>query len=101
MVKINTDITPNTAAQGFAALGSDARLSVVLTLVRAGEKGLSVGDLQKRTGIAASTLAHHLRTLAGARLIRQEKNGRAVINHAQFTHLGSLGWLHLRRMLRR
>ncbi|WP_321335079.1 metalloregulator ArsR/SmtB family transcription factor [Breoghania sp.] len=68
------------AAQGFAAIGSQARLSVVLALVRAGRSGLSVGDIQARTGMAASTLAHHLRFLASAGLIEQEKDGRSVIN---------------------
>ncbi|WP_420414244.1 ArsR/SmtB family transcription factor [Roseibium sp.] len=78
------------AAQGFAALGSEARLQVLLTLVRAGRSGLSVGDIQSRTSMAASTLAHHLKFLASAGLIRQEKDGRTVINQAQFEHLEAL-----------
>lgn len=78
------------AAQGFAALGSEARLQVVLTLVRAGQKGLTVGDIQSRTGMAASTLAHHLRFLASAGLVLQEKDGRSVINRAAFDHLEAL-----------
>ena len=78
------------AAQGFAAIGSEARLQVVLTLVKAGPRGLSVGDIQVRTGMAASTLAHHLRFLASAGLIAQEKAGRSVINRAAFDHLEAL-----------
>ena len=34
------------AAQGFAAMGSEARLKVLKTLIRAGEEGLTVGDQQ-------------------------------------------------------
>jgi DNA-binding transcriptional ArsR family regulator len=79
-----------TAADGFAALGSNARLEVLLILVRAGDGGLPVGDIQSRTGIAASTLAHHLKALATAGLIKQQKNGRMVHNHAQFDHLQAL-----------
>ncbi len=75
------------AAQGFAALGSEARLQVMMTLVKAGRTGLAVGEIQTRTGMAASTLAHHLRFLASAGLVRQEKSGRAVINRAEFEHL--------------
>lgn len=75
------------AAQGFAALGSEARLQVLLTLVRAGRDGLSVGDIQTRTGMAASTLAHHLKFLASADLVVQEKDGRSVINRAAFERL--------------
>jgi len=78
------------AAQGFAAMGSEARLQVLLTLVKAGTEGLSVGDIQSRMGIAASTLAHHLRHLTSAGLIEQEKTGRAVINRASYKHLETL-----------
>jgi len=78
------------AAQGFAALGSESRLQVVLTLVKAGRSGLMVGDIQARTGMAASTLAHHLKFLTSAGLIQQEKAGRAVISRAAFEHLERL-----------
>lgn len=86
--EINFDIEE--AAQGFAAIGSEARLAVVLTLVKAGHGGLSVGDIQARTGMAASTLAHHLRFLSSAGLISQEKEGRTVINRAAYDHLEAL-----------
>ena len=79
-----------TAAQGFSAMGSEHRLEVLQSLVRAGEGGLSVGDIQKRTGIAASTLAHHLKFLASAGLIRSEKRGRSIINTASYDHLRDL-----------
>jgi len=39
-----------TAAQGFAAAGSEPRLAVLLALVRAGEAGLTVGEIQVRVG---------------------------------------------------
>ncbi|MEM1399649.1 MAG: helix-turn-helix domain-containing protein [Pseudomonadota bacterium] len=78
------------AAQGFAAAGSEPRLEVLLSLVRAGPTGLSVGEIQERTGMPASTLAHHLRFLAAGGLIEQEKNGRAVINRAAFEHIETL-----------
>lgn len=77
-------------AQGFAALGSEARLEVVLTLVRAGQRGLSIGDIQARTGMAASTLAHHLKFLTSTGLIEQEKQGRSVINRPCFPRLETL-----------
>jgi ArsR family transcriptional regulator len=78
------------AAQGFAAIGSESRLQVLLTLVRAGEQGLSVGEIQERTGMAASTLAHHLRFLTSAGLIEQKKQGRSVCNRAVYDHLKAL-----------
>ena len=79
-----------TAAQGFAAMGSEARLDVLRVLVRAGTPGLTVGEIQSRTGLAPSTLAHHLRFLAAADLVAQEKVGRATYNSARFAELQAL-----------
>ena len=78
------------AAQGFSAMGSESRLEVLQALVRAGEPGLRVGDIQERTGIAASTLAHHLKFLSAANLIVQHKQGRVIMNTANFDYLTSL-----------
>ncbi|MFW8633642.1 ArsR/SmtB family transcription factor [Cribrihabitans pelagius] len=78
------------AAQGFAAMGSEARLQVLRCLIRAGEGGLSVGEIQERTGIAPSTLAHHLKFLAGAGVVAQERQGRSTLNRADFTRLEAL-----------
>ncbi|NIZ14678.1 helix-turn-helix transcriptional regulator [Phaeobacter sp. HF9A] len=81
---------PSLAAQGFAAMGAEPRLEVLRLLVRAGEAGLSVGEIRARSGIAASTLAHHLRFLAAAEVVTQEKVGRSTICCANFEHLQSL-----------
>ena len=78
------------AAQGFASMGSQARLAVLRCLVRAGASGLNVGDIQDRTGIAPSTLAHHLKFLAGAGVIEQEKQGRTIVNRANYDRLRAL-----------
>jgi ArsR family transcriptional regulator len=78
------------AAQGFSAMGSGPRLMVLQALVRAGECGLSVGEIQERTGIAASTLAHHLKSLSAAGLINQRKQARAIVSTADFDHLATL-----------
>jgi len=78
------------AAQGFSAMGSESRLEVLQTLVRAGEKGLLVGDIQQRTGIPGSTLAHHLKFLSSADLIVQNRQGRTIINQANYQHLHAL-----------
>lgn len=78
------------AAQGFAAMGSETRLQVLQTLVKAGRGGLTVGDIQARSGMPASTLAHHLRFLASAGLIEQEKDGRSVISRAAYDRLEAL-----------
>ncbi|WP_170328866.1 MULTISPECIES: ArsR/SmtB family transcription factor [Ruegeria] len=79
-----------TAAAGFSAMGSEARLKVLKTLVRAGQAGLTVGEIQERTGIAPSTLAHHLRFLAAGGVVEQEKVGRSTINRACYDELRNL-----------
>lgn len=83
------------AADGFAAMGSEARLKVLKTLVRAGDPGLSVGDIQARTGIAPSTLAHHLKFLAAGGLVEQERVGRTTLTRARFDTLRDLAQLIL------
>jgi DNA-binding transcriptional ArsR family regulator len=84
------------AAQGFAAIGSEPRLEVLLALVRAGPNGLNVGDIQKRLDMPASTLTHHLRFLAAAGLIEQTKSGRIIKNHAVFGRIEELASYLLR-----
>jgi ArsR family transcriptional regulator len=66
------------AAEVFAQLGNPARLEVLRVLIRAGYGGCQVGELQKRVGVPASTLAFHLRGLVAAGLVDQEKQGRVV-----------------------
>lgn len=67
------------AAASFAALGSEQRLSVLRSLVRAGPDGLSIGALGERTDVTGSTLTHHLKLLTAAGLVKQERQGRSTI----------------------
>ena len=83
-------MTLESATLGFAAVGSEPRLEVLQALVKAGPDGLTVGEIQQRLGFPASTLAHHLRFLSEGGLITQQKQGRAVINRADFENIASL-----------
>ncbi len=67
------------AALTFAALGSEQRLAVLRSLVRAGPEGLSIGVLGARCGITGSTLTFHVKTLTQAGLVRQTRAGRRII----------------------
>ena len=78
------------AARGFSAMGSEARLEVLMSLVRAGDQGLTVSEIQTRTGIAPSTLAHHLKFLAAGGVITQERAGRTTVNRAALEHIAAL-----------
>lgn len=73
------DIDLTVAASTFAALGSEQRLAVLRCLVRAGPKGLAIGELGNRTGVTGSTLTHHMKILAQAGLVTQERQGRSII----------------------
>lgn len=87
---LNDNLGLEEAAQGFAAIGSEPRLDVLLALVRAGNSGLTVGEIQQKTGIPASTLSHHLRFLSASQLIEQTKDGRTIHNRAAFTRIEAL-----------
>ena len=84
------------AARGFAAVGSEPRLDLLLTLVRAGDDGLTVGEIQERTDMPPSTLAHHLKSLSTGGLIDQIRKGRLVINRASYDHIEALAGFLLR-----
>lgn len=72
------------AAEALAALGNTTRLKLFRLLVRAGNEGASVGQLQRNLEIPASTLAHHLSSLTRAGLVAQERHGREVISRVDF-----------------
>ena len=74
-----TELTIEEAASTFAALGSEQRLAVLGTLVRAGPDGLSIGQLGASCGVTGSTLTHHMRILAQAGLVTQTRQGRSII----------------------
>ncbi|MCB1491226.1 MAG: helix-turn-helix transcriptional regulator [Rhodobiaceae bacterium] len=93
----NDVLTLAEAAQGFAAVGSEPRMEVLLCLVRAGADGLVFGDIQKRTGIPASTLNHHLRFLAAAELITQTRIGRQTVSRPDYRRLEALSSFLLAR----
>ena len=65
-------------AKCLSELGNPTRLAIFRLLVRAGEPGLTVGGLQKRLEIPASTLSHHISHLVWAGLITQEREGRTL-----------------------
>lgn len=81
---------PTIASAGFAAVGSAPRLEILRILVRSGKGGLPIGEIQTRTKIPASTLAHHLKALVEGGVIRQKKLGTTVMNFANYDHLQAL-----------
>jgi DNA-binding transcriptional ArsR family regulator len=72
------------AAARLEALGNPTRLKIYRMLVRAGDPGLSVGRLQSRLSIPASTLSHHLKTLIIVGLVSQERDATTLICRANY-----------------
>jgi len=60
-------------ADMFAALGAEPRLRIVRLLPSAHPDGLVVGDIQAETGVAGSTLSHHLEKLKNDELVTAER----------------------------
>jgi len=72
------------AAARLEALGNPTRLSVYRMLVRAGDAGVSVGQLQSALAIAPSTLSHHVKALVIAGLIQQERRSTTLVCRARY-----------------
>jgi len=68
----------DTAALLLDQLGNQTRLRIVRLLVRAGDTGCTVGDLQRAIDIPASTLSHHLSHLRSAGVVWQERQGTVL-----------------------
>src|ERR671913_1822130 len=78
------------AAKQLEALGNPTRLQVYRMLVRAGEAGLPVGQIQERLGVPASTLSHHLQRLLLTELVTQERQATTLICRANYPAMDAL-----------
>lgn len=72
------------AAKRCAELGNVTRLSIFRLLVKAGPKGLPVGEIQKELDIPGSTLSHHIQRLVQVGLIHQRRESRVLHCEPQF-----------------
>ncbi|MBL0715516.1 MAG: helix-turn-helix transcriptional regulator [Desulfosarcina sp.] len=68
----------DTAAGLLGQLGNPTRLKIVRELVRAGRRGLPVGQIQRTLAVPHSTLSHHIRHLRGAGLVQQVREGTVL-----------------------
>jgi len=82
-------------ADMFAALGADPRLRIMRLLLSAHPGGLVVGEIQEETGIANSTLSHHLEKLKIDELVTAEREKAFIRYRANTAALEELlGFLY-------
>ena len=87
-------MTLDDAAAQLEALGNPTRLKLFRILVKVGEDGIPVGQLQSRLGAAASTLSHHLQKMIQVGLVTQERQATTLICRANYrTMNGLVGYL--------
>jgi len=78
------------AAKRLAELGHNTRLSIFRYLVKVGDEGAPVGQIQNKLGIPGSTLSHHINRLVSVGLIRQVRESRTLYCVPQFEVLREL-----------
>ncbi|HEU4459950.1 MAG TPA: helix-turn-helix domain-containing protein [Methylibium sp.] len=84
----------NEIVRSLSALAHPVRLRVFRALVVAGREGMLPGTMAEGLGIPANTLSFHLKELAHAGLVTQERASRNIIYRAAFSHMNAvLGYL--------
>lgn len=87
-------MTESEVVKSLAALAQPVRLQVFRALVIAGPRGMTPSTMAEGVGIPASSLSFHLKELANAGLVTQERASRNLIYRAAFEHMnGLLGYL--------
>lgn len=78
------------AAEQLKALGHPVRLTILRSVVQGPVAGMPAGELQARLEIPASTLSHHLASLAEAGLVSVAREGTTLRYRAEFGALRAL-----------
>jgi DNA-binding transcriptional ArsR family regulator len=68
----------NDALNAFSALSQPTRLDVFRLLIKAGEPGMSAGDIGEALGVRQNTMSANLAVLSRSGLIRSERDGRSI-----------------------
>jgi DNA-binding transcriptional ArsR family regulator len=76
--------------RALSALAQPVRLQVFRALVVRGAVGLTPGAMAEGLGIPPNTLSFHLKELAAAGLVTQERSSRHIIYRAAFDRMNAL-----------
>jgi DNA-binding transcriptional ArsR family regulator len=80
----------NTVVRSLMALAQAVRLRVFRALVVAGPDGMTPGALTEALGVPATSLSFHLKELANAGLVSQQRLGRNLVYRAAFDQMNGL-----------
>src|SRR5215218_3132380 len=78
------------ALLALAALAHPLRLKIFRALVVVGPPGLTPGAIMEGVGVPAATLSFHLKELATAGLVSQERSGRNFFYRAAYVQMNGL-----------
>jgi len=76
--------------RALSALAQPSRLQVFRALVVAGQSGMTPGAIAEQLAVPAATLSFHLKELANAGLVTQQRDGRFLIYRAAFGQMNAL-----------
>lgn len=80
----------NDVVSSLAALAQPVRLQVFRALVVAGRAGMTPGTMAEGLGIPANTLSFHLKELAHAGLVSQQRSSRNIIYRAAYDRMNAV-----------
>lgn len=78
------------ALSSFAAIAQETRLDVLKLLIKAGEKGLSSGEIGEQLCIKQNTMSANLTILARTNLVHNKREGRSIKYYANFAGIRDL-----------
>ena len=76
--------------KALAALAQPIRLRIFRALVIAGREGMTPGAMAEGLQISSTALSFHLKELANAGLVGQERAGRYLIYRADYERMNAL-----------
>ena len=78
------------AVAALSAIAHEGRLAIYRLLVQTGPAGMTVGEIAAKLGIPGPTLSFHLSTLKRAGLVHARRDGRRLIQTADFARMTGL-----------